>query len=191
MSQTLYEKALIFATRKHSGQARKVFPVPYICHPVHVSSILYDLGCRDENILAAALLHDTLEDTQTTYEELVKEFNPVVADLVQELTNTAEAKQDKVAYTKKRFNEMTPQACLIKSADMLSNFKDIVLSKDKLPQEEFRTALNIIAQRVCHAKSKIGDLLDCIKDDDLRKLLRAMRCLLGNQLNDSMNLSIH
>ena len=63
-------KALQFATVKHASQRRKNPEVPYIIHPITVTKILIDAGVEDQAILSAALLHDTVEDTQTTFEEL-------------------------------------------------------------------------------------------------------------------------
>jgi (p)ppGpp synthase/HD superfamily hydrolase len=75
-------KALQFAARKHNGQFRKeIEPLPYITHPVSVALLLAD-GGADEDTIMAGLLHDTIEDTETTYEDLVEAFGARVADLV-------------------------------------------------------------------------------------------------------------
>ena len=71
----------------------------------------------DENIICAELLHDTIEDTDTTYEELVEEFNKTVADLVMEVTH--EGSKDDFGYYFPRLK--SKDAILIKFADRLSN----------------------------------------------------------------------
>lgn len=70
-SMQIFSKALKFASLKHQNQRRKqAGDVPYINHPIEVADILIRAGVKDTNVLAAALLHDTVEDTQTTEAEL-------------------------------------------------------------------------------------------------------------------------
>lgn len=66
----LFTRALQFASRKHASQRRKNGDIPYINHPIEVANILAQAGITDYNVLCAALLHDTIEDTETTPEEL-------------------------------------------------------------------------------------------------------------------------
>jgi guanosine-3',5'-bis(diphosphate) 3'-pyrophosphohydrolase len=81
--------ALSFAAHKHQDQRRKNAEAsPYINHPIEVANILANIGgVKDEAILVAAILHDTIEDTQTSVEELEDQFGKEVAGLVQELTD--------------------------------------------------------------------------------------------------------
>ena len=78
----LVEKALQFAAVKHEGQYRKGTNIPYITHPVAVAMLLKGANYSDD-IVAAGLLHDTLEDTETTIAELHQEFGSNVLQLVQ------------------------------------------------------------------------------------------------------------
>src|SRR5262245_53035173 len=82
-------RALAFASRKHSTQRRKDADAsPYINHPIALVSILaVETGVSDRDTLCAALLHDTIEDTDTSFEELVATFGREVAALVQEVTD--------------------------------------------------------------------------------------------------------
>src|SRR5258706_16302357 len=83
MNLPLVLRALAFATEKHRGQVRKdADATPYIQHPIALASLLWEVGIEDAEVLAAAILHDTIEDTQTTYDELEREFNRSIADLV-------------------------------------------------------------------------------------------------------------
>jgi len=84
-----FVRALAFASRKHSQQKRKdVNASPYINHPIALVSILaVEAGIDDWDTLCAALLHDTIEDTDTSVEELVEAFGSPVASLVQEVTD--------------------------------------------------------------------------------------------------------
>ena len=77
----LLDRAIAFAVMKHSGQLRKGTGLPYITHVVEAMEIVSRMT-EDEELRAAAVLHDTLEDTETTKEELVLNFGQRVADLV-------------------------------------------------------------------------------------------------------------
>lgn len=78
---TLFDEALCFAAQKHSGQTRKMQPTPYILHPMEVAAIVGTMTA-DQETLAAAILHDTVEDTDTTIEEIEARFGHRVALLV-------------------------------------------------------------------------------------------------------------
>jgi (p)ppGpp synthase/HD superfamily hydrolase len=83
MYAPVVEAALIFAARAHARQKRKGTDVPYIVHPVGVMLTLQAAGETDPELLAAALLHDTLEDAGVTLETLRERFGPRVAALVE------------------------------------------------------------------------------------------------------------
>ena len=78
---TLFEEAIRFAAEKHSGMTRKRESIPYILHPMEVATIVGTMT-SDEELLSAAMLHDTVEDTDTTMEEIEERFGPRVAALV-------------------------------------------------------------------------------------------------------------
>jgi (p)ppGpp synthase/HD superfamily hydrolase len=80
----MIHRALVWASQRHR-EPRKGTDIPYITHPVHVAIILARMGF-DEQVLAAAILHDILEDTETTVEELLREFGEQVTGIVQELS---------------------------------------------------------------------------------------------------------
>lgn len=77
----LIERAIIFAAKAHQGQKRKATDIPYITHPFAVGMMLQQAGCSAE-VIAAGILHDTIEDTSATYDELAAQFGKRVADLV-------------------------------------------------------------------------------------------------------------
>ena len=77
----LFDNAICFAAQKHSGQLRKGTTIPYIVHPMEAAAIVATVTDDDE-LLAAAVLHDTLEDTEATYDEIVQTFGNRVAALV-------------------------------------------------------------------------------------------------------------
>lgn len=82
------QKAKEFAINAHKGQVRKAEPsIPYIIHPIGVAELLDSLG-YDDNVIAAAYLHDVVEDTDYTLEDLEKEFNSDIASLVDSVSET-------------------------------------------------------------------------------------------------------
>ncbi len=82
----LLEQAMRVAARYHRSQTRKSSDLPYITHPAGMAVLLARAGFTDDAVLAAALLHDTLEDTAYTAEELTAEFPPDVAEYVDVLS---------------------------------------------------------------------------------------------------------
>lgn len=89
-NMNLLLSAATFAAHKHRAQRRKdADATPYINHPLAVAAVLAEEGgVRDPELLAAALLHDTLEDTETSCEELRGRFGERIADVVAEVTDT-------------------------------------------------------------------------------------------------------
>jgi len=105
--------AIDFATKKHSFQFDDS-GIPYVEHSIGVMKIL-SLVTNDIDILCAAVLHDTIEDTDTTYEEIVKEFGSKVADLIMEVTH--DGMEDNHYFPRLH----TQQGIMIKFADRLNN----------------------------------------------------------------------
>lgn len=81
IDSSLLDKAIIFAVHAHADSERKGKNLPYIVHPLEAVSIVASITC-DQEILAAAVLHDTVEDTATTIEQVRNEFGSRVAELV-------------------------------------------------------------------------------------------------------------
>jgi (p)ppGpp synthase/HD superfamily hydrolase len=114
--ETWYESAMKFAQKKHEGQIDDEGKDYFKAHVWQVFKILYTV-CYDRDIIIAGLLHDTIEDTATTYNELVEHFGQRVADLVMEVTH--EGKKDSKGYYFPRLR--SKGAIMIKFADRLSN----------------------------------------------------------------------
>ena len=124
-------RALDFAARKHRNQRRKgATAEPYINHPAEVARLVAEAtGGRPLAVLQAALLHDTVEDTQTTLDELEREFGTDVAALVAEVTDDkrlpkAERKRLQVEHA----GAKSRGAKLIKIADKTSNLRSLLES---------------------------------------------------------------
>lgn len=89
LSTELLLKAVNFTAQKHTDQKRKNNKEsPYINHPIEVSYILSTCGITDVVVLCAAVLHDTVEDTTTSYTELVENFGKKIADVVIECSDS-------------------------------------------------------------------------------------------------------
>ena len=121
-------QALAFAADKHRDQRRKdAAASPYINHPIALANVLVREGdVTDPAVLAAALLHDTVEDTQTTPAELRAAFGPGIAAIVEEVTDDkslpkAERKRLQVEHAA----TMTREAKLVKLADKICNLRDM------------------------------------------------------------------
>ena len=128
MTHTLILKAAHFAAQKHRDQRRKdKHTSPYIIHPISVAlEIAQTGGVDDPEILAAALLHDTIEDTDTTPEELEEQFGEQVCKYVLEVSDDknlpkAERKKRQIEHAKK----LSEGAALIKLGDKISNVTDV------------------------------------------------------------------
>jgi GTP diphosphokinase / guanosine-3',5'-bis(diphosphate) 3'-diphosphatase len=123
--------AAAFAAQRHSAQRRKdVEASPYINHPLALAHLLASIGgVTDPMVLKAALLHDTLEDTETTYDELVEHFGEQVASVVAEVTDDKSLPK---ARRKELQIEHAPHkssaAALVKLADKTCNLRDVASS---------------------------------------------------------------
>jgi len=125
-------KAFAFAAEKHKDQRRKnIEASPYINHPIALANVLANEGgVTDENILCAAILHDTIEDTNTSANELRAVFGEKIASIVLEVTDDKSI-ADK-ALRKQLQIEHAPhistEAKQVKLADKISNLRDILSS---------------------------------------------------------------
>jgi (p)ppGpp synthase/HD superfamily hydrolase len=131
------EKAIKWARKRHDGSWRDGdSPLPYITHPVEVLTILrYEAGVTDEDSLVAAVLHDLVEDTDTTLEEIEERFGASVSALVDELTRTEPTAAQRKGLTEDEvralrsdllladIKKMSSMAKVIKLCDRLSNLR--------------------------------------------------------------------
>ena len=128
MDFKLIVRAAVYAAEKHKYQRRKGFnQVPYINHPLKVAELLIDCGEEDINVIIAAILHDVIEDTDATAEELSEKFGETVSLFVLELTDDkempiAERKELQIHNS----HALSDSAKKIKIADKICNIHDIV-----------------------------------------------------------------
>jgi (p)ppGpp synthase/HD superfamily hydrolase len=115
----------VLAGQYHGQQQRRGGEL-YIFHPYRVARRLLDLGVRHPPIIKAALLHDTLEDTEATFSSIEREAGITTALLVQELTNKPGLKgQAKTDYMVEKMHRLGMDALLIKLSDRLDNITDL------------------------------------------------------------------
>lgn len=121
-------KALRFSEEKHKGQKRNSTGDDYIVHPIFTSYLIVKFKNSKHiyDLVSAAILHDILEDTDTTQEELVKEFGLFISSLVLEVTNDEKLmkKMGKLEYQKKKVVGISNYGLIIKLCDRLSNIYD-------------------------------------------------------------------
>ena len=121
-------KALTFAADKHKDQRRKDHASsPYINHPISLANILCNEGhVADVEVICGAILHDTIEDTETTVEELEAEFGKVILDIVMEVTyDKTLPKEERKRMQIEHAATASNKAKLVKLADKISNLRDI------------------------------------------------------------------
>jgi len=159
--------ALNFAADKHRNQRRKDKEAsPYINHPIMLAKILaVEGGVEDGLVLSAAVLHDTIEDTETSYDELAEQFGREIADVVLEVTDDkalpkAERKQLQIEHAP----HLSRAAKLVKLADKIANVRDVA---DHPPSEwpmERRREYFDWAKRVVDGLRGTHDVLEAAFD---------------------------
>lgn len=120
--------AVAFAAEKHRLQRRKdADSSPYINHPIALAHVLcVEAGVSDPRTLASAILHDTIEDTKTTHQELVARFGKPVADAVREVTDDKDLpKAERKRLQIEHALHLSKRARLIKLADKICNLRDV------------------------------------------------------------------
>lgn len=131
MRDSLEDQARRYATQAHAaaGQRRKYTDEPYIVHPAAVAELVRSVT-DDEAMLAAAWLHDTVEDTPSTLQDIESHFGPRVAELVDMLTDSAQPQAKNRATRKlahfRHTAQASPEAQTIKLADIIDNTRAIV-----------------------------------------------------------------
>jgi len=122
----LIASAYELAAKAHSGQRRKDDGSPYISHPVAVAQVLLEAGFRDQ-VIAAALLHDVVEDTELSSEEVAERFCDEVAALVDALSEDDDIEdfEERKHAHREQVEGASFEAVAIYIADKLSNLKDM------------------------------------------------------------------
>jgi (p)ppGpp synthase/HD superfamily hydrolase len=122
----LIEKARSLAMKAHSGQTRKLSPIPYFSHTEGVAQILCEAGLAPE-VIAAGYLHDTVEDTDVTIEEIGIKFGPQVANLVAGNTeDKTKSWEERKAHTIQELKTASFEVKCLVAADKLDNLRSLI-----------------------------------------------------------------
>jgi guanosine-3',5'-bis(diphosphate) 3'-pyrophosphohydrolase len=161
-------KALAFAAQKHRHQRRKDREAsPYINHPIDLAHILVnEASVTDPVVVIAAILHDTVEDTDTTHDELVAEFGAEIAGVVAEVTDDKALPKEE----RKRLQEVhSPHASFaaqqVKLADKIANLRDLSRSPPETWSLERKRAYFEWAKRVVDGVRGRHDRLEALFDE--------------------------
>lgn len=166
----LTKKAYDFAVKAHEGQKR-IGGEDYFYHPLTVMLTLGKIT-KETNVLAAGMLHDVIEDTGVSWEELNKEFNSEIANLVSELTINEDEKNKigKRDYLARSLMDMSPKALLIKLADRLHNVSSLIYVEDKRFIEKYYKETIYILDRLIRPLDATHLLL-------MSKIARSLRAI--------------
>jgi (p)ppGpp synthase/HD superfamily hydrolase len=123
----LARDAYEYADDAHQGQRRKGGDSPYIAHPVEVARLLHAEGLADDELIAATLLHDVVEDTDHTLDEIRERFGPEVAELVAAMTedSTVEPYEARKEHHREQVEAAGTRPATIYAADKLANLRDL------------------------------------------------------------------
>ncbi len=122
--QNIINKALLFSIEAHNKQVRKDGK-PYICHPITVGLILSKNGASDD-LICAGLLHDTIEDTDITKDQILEEFGETICQLVLfDTEDKTKSWDERKKYTIKKLENASVECAMLICADKLSNTYDL------------------------------------------------------------------
>ena len=172
-NKNLIKKAKKFAEKQHKGQYRKFDKEPYVNHPKRVANIVkqYKNSKEINKLVAAALLHDTIEDTSTTEKQLRRKFGKLVSSLVKELSSDKEdmkAKGGKRKYLAHKTQNMSSWALVIKLADRLDNVSDFETASPEFVKN-YRKQTNYILDEL-EKNRKLSDTQKRLINDIRKKM---------------------
>lgn len=151
------ENAIRVAAEAHKSQKRKSSGIPYIAHPMGVCLILVKAGFHEESILAAAALHDVVEDTALTFEDLAETFSDEILQYVREMTEEKEAEDGKKRSWRDRkrdhiqvMQQASEGARAIELADKLHNLEAMLFDLQTEDRAEFWGHFGASPQEIVH-----------------------------------------
>jgi len=157
MNSDLVKRATWFATLAHGEQKRKYSDEPYVTHPIAVARIIHTLSppfAKDCQVLAAAILHDVVEDTPATLDSIELFFGHSVADLVEQVTDISQLEDGNRAFRKAmdrgHLRMATPGGATIKVADLIHNAKSIIRDDKNFARvfiEEMKWSIGVLEVR--------------------------------------------
>ena len=136
LSMTAIFDAIEFAARAHRGHCRKGTEIPYIVHPLAVAKILIDAGCP-EDVVVAGILHDTVEDTPVSLDEIRHRFGGAVARIVEGASEPDKSKpwEERKAHTVEFLMTAPEEVLLVSCADKIENLEAIREDSEQIGEE--------------------------------------------------------
>jgi (p)ppGpp synthase/HD superfamily hydrolase len=174
---SLVEKASAFAIAAHEAinQKRDVTNDPYWVHPKAVAALVSEYT-SDPEVIAAAWLHDTVEDTPTTLDTIKAEFGERVASLVENLTNVAPAdcanREEKVGLNRAHTTKAAPDAKTVKLADVFDNLSDVDICDQEWASRyirEKKLLLEVLKEGDAKLWAKVHDRIEFLLTQDRYK----------------------
>ena len=188
MNELFIPKAIIFATKKHEGQKRKGTDIPYIVHPMEVMQILTAMDCS-QDVIIAGILHDTLEDTDTTPEEIKEAFGNAVLAIVQtESEDKSKTWKERKQRTVDELQEASTESRQVCFADKLSNIRSMY--RDKLSIGEKIWELFNAGKNIAWYYQSIADALksngfnDTFRSERAKQLFREFQDIIDRVFSD-------
>ena len=137
MKKDKIEYAIYYATRAHKGQRRKIEDIDMIFHPFTCGMLLQRNNC-DEDVICAGILHDVVEDTEHTFDDIEKEFGKTVRDYVYDASEPDKSLEweDRKKHTIEHIKNSPLGSKLIVACDKISNLEDMYESIEKYGEEK-------------------------------------------------------
>lgn len=177
MSSLTILQAVEFAEKKHRGQTRKNSEkTPYISHPLSVAKTIAEIGgVTDTDIIVAALLHDTVEDTDTELEDLIELFGSTVANLVKEVTDDKSLpKQERKERQVEHATHISSGAACIKLGDKICNCGDVINDPpsdwDKTRRREYLDWAKRVIDNCGKANDSLHDHFQALLEKGYKKI---------------------
>ncbi|MBK8586663.1 MAG: bifunctional (p)ppGpp synthetase/guanosine-3',5'-bis(diphosphate) 3'-pyrophosphohydrolase [Bacteroidetes bacterium] len=173
LPQTLYQTAIKFATLKHVAINQKVpgTDLPYVVHLSNVAMEVMMANANTENFnvalaIQAALLHDTIEDTDTTFSEVEENFGLDVANAVMALTkNESLPKEEQMMDSLQRIKNLPHEVWAVKLADRITNLQAPPSHWDNAKKKKYRAEAQIILDELASGNVFLADRLQMLIED--------------------------
>lgn len=169
-------KAIEFAAKAHSGQYRKGTKLPYIVHPLGVAKILIDCG-SPEHVIVAGILHDTVEDTAATLDEIKKTFGWDIADLVEAASepDKSDTWENRKEHTIEMLKTLSREAAILVLADKLDNIRAISADYETYGEDLWRRFKRPQEKQKWYYERLLAVFTESLADEQSRNLVDLFR----------------
>lgn len=178
----IMNKALQYATEKHKGQFRRDGS-EYIIHPTRVANYVakFKISNHLQTLISSAYLHDTIEDTDTTYYDIINTFGSQIASIVLELTTDEDLKKEigKARYLSIKMKNMSSWALVIKLCDRLDNVSDLNNAPKEFRERYTKETIEILKYIIDNRKLSLTHI------NIIKEILHQLNLL--NQLSQEQN----